>query len=115
MLFPIPLAIYSVLHNVSGSSLGTRITVVKLCGTIYKLLYMYLEIIFNLVCNFSTTYRVFVILFGVARGLVNKSLRDMDVKFTTISSSMYSFALLLIVKVHTKMSPVERALLVFRF
>ena len=114
MLFPIPLAIYSVLHNVSGSSLGTRITAVKLCGTIYKLLYMYLEIIFNLVCNFSTTYRVFVILFGVARGLVNKSLRDMDVKFTTISSSMYSFALLLIVKVQ-KGTPVERENLDFPF
>lgn len=58
---------------------------------------VYLQLLFVMVCNLSTTYRSFVMLTSVIRATVNKSLLDMDTKFTTLSNIIYSLILLLII------------------
>ena len=96
---------------------------------IYGAAFVYLQLLFVMVCNLSTTYRSFVMLtsgmhayqknimkepyvtlketyYGhtlmhtltsVIRATVNKSLLDMDTKFTTLSNIIYSLILLLII------------------
>ena len=97
LLSPILALCYVVMTGTSEEGLGTRITVIKLAGTVYGLICTYLFLIFTMVCNLSTTYRSLVMLGSVLRAQVNKSLLDMDAKLTTVSGIIYSLVLLVII------------------
>jgi hypothetical protein len=98
VLSPLLIFLYAALNGTADSGLGQRIGFVKLVGTIYDLVFVYLNLIFLMVCNLSTTYRSIVMLTSVFRATVNKSLLDMDTKFTSLSSTIYTLVLLLVLE-----------------
>ncbi len=77
--------------------LGRRITLVKLVGTVYTLIYTYLYLVWVMVCNLSMTYRAFVMISAILHLQVNKSLTDMDIKLTSVSGIIFLLVLIIVI------------------
>ena len=110
VLSPLLFFLYVALNGTADADLGKRIGFVKLVETIYNLVFVYLHLIFVMVTNLSTTYRSMVILTSVLRATVNKSLLDMDTKFTSLSSTIYTLILLLVLESSSSSSAGSSAL-----
>ena len=97
LLSPVIYICYTLMNGKTEAGLGTRITLVKLVGIVYTLIYTYLYLIWVMVCNLSMTYRAFVMISAVVRLQVNKSLTDMDVKLTSVSGIIFLLVLIIVI------------------
>ncbi len=56
--------------------------------TVKDVIFVQLRIVWTMCINFSTCYRVVRMALALFRGLVNPSLRDLDVKMTTVANTV---------------------------
>ena len=97
VLSPILMICYVLMTGKNPEGVKTRLILVNLVETVYGLIHTNVLLIWIMVCNLSTMYRTLVMLTGVVRLQVNKSLLDMDVKFTTVSNIIYTLVLIIVI------------------
>ena len=97
VLSPILGICYVLMTGKTEGGLQTRLILVNLVGTVYGLIANYVLLIWIMVCNLSTMYRSFVMMTGLVRFQVNKSLLDMDQKFTTVSNIIYTLVMIIVI------------------